>query len=315
MAMAEQGFGGRSVVVTGSGRGIGAEYVREFARRGGSVVVNDIHRESADALVAEVRAAGGTAVASYDSVGELDGANALVAKAVDEFGRIDVVINNAPWTPSNLPFEEISPEELDGNIEIHFKGAFWVAQAAYRHMKEQRYGRIVNTSSQAGAFGIWGLTAYGAAKMAQIGLTSVLALEGEEHNILVNAILPGARSTWRPLNAPKAELEALAKQNLNPVFTKRQTGEWVVPLTLYLSSEANTRTHRYYSALSGWFSEVFIGQTRGWVAPDEDPPSLEELGAHLDEIEAVEGYRVPRARGDETAFRRDRIDEAFPYQP
>lgn len=306
-------FDGRTVIVTGAGNGIGAEYAREFARRRASVLVNDIDRAGADRVVGEIRAAGGVALASYDPVADPEAAANLVASAIHEFGRVDGLINNAGWTPRNAAFEDLTIEELDGLLSVHLRGAVFVAQHAYRQMKKQRYGRIVNVSSSAGVYGIWGLSGYGSAKTAQLGMMNVIAVEGAEHGILANAILPGARSTHR---APRARPEDLAAQpaKLGPLAS-RSSAAFVAPMVVYLASEACTRTHCIYNAQMGWYSEVFIGVVPGWMSPSTEPPTAEDIVAHLDEIENRTGYVVPRDRTEYSDFMIEQSRELESLRP
>lgn len=291
-------FDGRTVIVTGSGHNLGAAYVREFAKRGATVVVNDIDRTSADEVAGEIRAAGGAAIANYDSVADPDSAANLVGSAIRETGRVDALINNAAWNPHNSAFEELTIEELDGLLSVHLRGAIFVAQNAYRQMKKQGYGRIVNVSSSAGAYGIWGLSAYGAAKTAQLGLTNVMALEGAQHGILVNALLPGARAPHRAPNARPEDLAAAAKKM--GALASRSSAAFVAPMVVYLASEACTRTHCMYNSQNGWYSQAFIGVAPGWMSPGDLPPTAEEVVAHLDEIENRNGYVVPKSNTETT---------------
>ena len=293
-------FDGRTVIVTGSGNNLGAEYAREFARRGASVVVNDIDPAAADRVAAEIRDAGGVALVSYDSVADPEAAGNMVASAIREFGRVDALINNAAWNPKNSAFEDLTIAELDGLLSVHLRGVVFMAQHAYRQMKRQRYGRIVNVSSSAGAYGIWGLSGYGAAKTAQLGMMNVLALEGAEHGILVNAVLPGARATHRKPNARPEEMAANMKKL--GALADRNKAAFVAPMVVYLASEACTRTHCMYNAQNGWYSQVFFGVAPGWMSPADEPPTAEELVAHLDEIENRTGYLVPTSQTDVTDF-------------
>lgn len=191
-------FDGRTVIVTGAGSGLGRWYALELGKRGAAVVVNDLgtsirgdgqSHSAADAVVDEIRAAGGKAAASYDSVATSAGGEAIIATALRAFGRVDAVINNA-GTLRNASFESLTDEIIDAMIDVHLKGAFYVTRPAYRLMKAQRYGRIVFTASSVGVFGNETQTAYGAAKAGLIGLMQSLANEAVPHGVNVNVILP-----------------------------------------------------------------------------------------------------------------------------
>jgi NAD(P)-dependent dehydrogenase (short-subunit alcohol dehydrogenase family) len=240
----------------------------------------------ADQTVAEIEAAGGTAVASYDSVATREGGEAIVATALDHFGRVDVVVNNA-GVLRDKSFARLSAEELDLVLDVHLKGAFYVSQPAYRCMKEQGYGRFIFTTSPAGLFGNFGQANYGAAKMGVVGLSNVIALEGAKSHIHSNVISPGA--TTRLTEEMMGDLRDVALP------------ECVVPLVVYLASEECELTHEVYSAAGGCFSRVFVGLAPPWFAGKGATPSAEEIRAHLDEIQNTEGFVIPKSVDDESA--------------
>ena len=195
-------FDGRVAVITGAGGGLGRTYALELARRGAKVVVNDLGGKSdgtgkstsmADQVVDEIRAAGGEAAPNYDSVATPEGGESIIRTAVDTFGKVDIVVNNAGIL-RDRSFVKLSPEELGLVIDVHLKGAFYVSKPAFRLMKDQRYGRLVFTSSAAGLLGNFGQSNYGAAKMGLVGLMHVLAVEGAKYDIRCNAIAPTART-------------------------------------------------------------------------------------------------------------------------
>src|SRR4029077_17436716 len=195
-------FDGRVAVVTGAGGGLGRSHALELARRGAQVVVNDLggavdgtggSASAAEQGVGEIRAAGGEAVANADSVATPDGGTAIVECALDTFGRIDIVVNNAGIL-RDAAFKNVTPELLDAVIDVHLKGAFNVLRTAWPVLREQNYGRVVNTSSGSGLFGNFGQSNYGAAKAGLMGLTRVLSIEGARNNVMVNAIAPIART-------------------------------------------------------------------------------------------------------------------------
>jgi NAD(P)-dependent dehydrogenase (short-subunit alcohol dehydrogenase family) len=303
-------FAGRVAIVTGAGGGLGCSYALDIAQRGGAVVVNDLggafdgrgeSRSMADKVVDEIRAAGGKAVASYDSVGTRAGGEAIVNTALEAFGRVDVVINNAGHL-RNAPFEEIDDATLDSLIDVHLKGAFYVTQPAYKCMKAQGYGRVVFTSSAAGMLGNPSQAAYGAAKAGLVGLMNVLALEGEKHGVLCNALLPTAASRMAAAMPPEqlkeveAQVRAIAHltgNTLDPAF--------VAPLVVFLASEQCTSTHGIYSATWGRYARVFVGFGEGWVGPRDVAPTADDIDAHWGEITARERFSEPRCLEDEFA--------------
>ena len=291
--MAEIRFDGRVAVITGAGGGLGKTYALEFARRGAKVVVNDLGGRAdgsgaghsmADVCVEEIRAAGGDAIANYDSVSTPEGGAGIIKSAVDAFGRVDVVVNNAGIL-RDKSFLKLEPQDLDAVLKVHLEGAFHVSQPAFRLMKDQGYGRFVFTSSAAGIFGNFGQTNYGAAKMGLVGLMHVLAVEGAKYGIRCNAIAPTARTRMtEELLGPLAE-------SLAP--------ETVTPLVVYLCSEQCELTHEIYSVGGGRFARVFVGLTRGWLAGKAKVASAEEVRDHLDQIRDPEGYSIPAGIGDE----------------
>lgn len=303
--MSDITFTDRVVAVTGAGRGLGREYALEFARRGAAVVVNDLggsgagtgaSASAADEVVAEITAAGGRAVACYDSVSTRSGGRAVTECALDSFGRVDAVVNNAGFL-RNKPFDELGDAELDDILDVHLKAAFYVTQPAYRHMCEQGYGRVVFTSSASGAFGSPEQTNYAAAKAGLLGLTSSLAWEGQEHGVLVNAVLPvaGTRlvaemsARWHERMGVRADPDAQAQAPALP-----DGPAYVTPLTVYLASERNTTTRGFYSAVGGRFAKVRVGVTEGWSAAEDRPATVEEVAGHLADIESDEtGYDFP----------------------
>ena len=192
-------FEGKVAIVTGAGGGIGRSHAIEFAKRGAKVVVNDLggsvhgagSSDMADEVVAEIQAAGGTAVANKASVSDREGAKSIVEDAISNFGRVDILVNNAGILRDKT-FKKMPLDDFDLVMDVHLTGTAYVTHAAWPHMYEQRYGRIVFTSSGSGIFGNYGQSNYGAAKMGMLGLANVLALEGGPRNVHVNCLGPGA---------------------------------------------------------------------------------------------------------------------------
>lgn len=288
-------FTGQVAVVTGAGRGLGRLYALELARRGASVVVNDLggtmHGEGSDTAVAdkvveEIERAGGTAVASYDSVDSPEGGEAIVRTAVDRFGRLDAVVSNAGIFNS-IPFEELSPEDWRRMLSVHLDGGFYLSQPAYRVMKTQGYGRFVFISSSGAMFGQPLEAHYVAAKAGLVGLTNVIAIEGAAHGISANAVLPFgfSRMVTETVGDPKA-LEELG-------FLKVIQPELVVPMVVFLASRACEFTHHNFSACAGRFARMFVGLGEGWLAEPGSNPTVEDVAAHLSEVSATEPFTVP----------------------
>ncbi len=243
-------FDDRVVIITGSGSGLGKAYALDFAKRGAKVVVNDIpgsaaaKRNAVDLVVDEIKSTGGEAVANYNSVTVKGGGENIVKTAVDNFGKVDILINNAGvLRDKSLP--KMTEEDWDEVFSVHLKGAFFVTQAAFKVMKANNYGRIVNTSSGAGLYGNFGQSNYCSAKMGLIGLMGSVAIEGEKYNIKCNTIAPVAATNMTKDLFPKEIVD-----NLKP--------EFITPLVLYLSSEENLETKKIYNCAAGWYSRTEI---------------------------------------------------------
>ncbi|KRD20589.1 short-chain dehydrogenase [Mycobacterium sp. Root265] len=294
-------FTGQVAIVTGAGRGLGRLYALDLAARGAAVVVNDLggsmHGDGsdpgvADEVVAEIRAAGGTAVASHDSVASAAGGTAIVATAIEEFGRIDAVVSNA-GVFSSIAFDELSESDWRTMLQVHLDGGFYLAQPAYRAMKQQGYGRFVFISSSAGMFGQPWESHYAAAKTGLVGLTNVIALEGAEHGIKANAVLPFGFS--RMVTETLGNETALEETG----FLKLIDPALVVPIVTYLASRTCEVSHQNYSAGTGHFARVFIGLAEGWSAPAGTVPRAEDIAAHLPEMSSTERFTVPGSIFDE----------------
>jgi NAD(P)-dependent dehydrogenase (short-subunit alcohol dehydrogenase family) len=302
-------FTGQVAIVTGAGRGLGRLYATEFARRGASVVVNDLggsmHGDGSDASVAErvveeIQGAGGRAVASHDSVDSPDGAAAIVAAAIDQFGRLDAVVSNAGIFNS-VPFEELSADDWRRMLRVHLDGGFYLSQPAYRVMKSQGYGRFVFISSSGGVFGQPLEAHYAAAKAGLIGLTNVIAIEGAEHGILANTVLPFgfSRMVTETVDDPKALEETGFLKIIRP--------ELVVPIVVFLASRACEFSHHNYSACAGRFARVFVGLGEGWLADPDTHPTADDIVAHLSDVSATEPFTVPGSIFEEVLAICDRL--------
>ena len=194
-------FENKVVVITGAGGGLGKEHALEFARRGAKVVVNDLggsgdgrgSGDAADAVVEEIRAGGGVAIANKASVSDRAGAKSIIDDAVAEFGTVDILVNNAGIL-RDKSFKKLDLDDWDVVVDVHLNGTAYVTHAAWPIMYEKNYGRIVMTSSTSGIYGIFGQANYGAAKMGMLGFINVLAIEGASKNIRVNGLAPGAET-------------------------------------------------------------------------------------------------------------------------
>ncbi|GAA4610289.1 SDR family oxidoreductase [Actinoallomurus liliacearum] len=291
--MAELRFDGRVAIVTGAGQGLGRQHALELAARGAKVVVNDLggaldgtgaSTGPAAEVVAEITKNGGEAVASTDNVATTEGAEAIVRTALDAFGRVDIVVNNAGIL-RDKSFKNMSPEEFDQVIAVHLRGSFLVTHAAWPHLREQAYGRVVMTSSPAGLFGNFGQANYSAAKMGLVGLTKTLAAEGAKYNIKVNAIAPIA---WTRMT-----------EDLFPAeFQDRLSVEHVTPVVAWLAHESNESTGETYTVGGGKVARVFVAEVAGFTK--KDGLSVEDVRDNWRQVNATEPYLVPKNIGEQT---------------
>ena len=246
-------YDGKVVIVTGAGAGPGREYALEFARRGAQVVVNDLSaavdgsgatNSAADQVVEEIRKEGGKTVANYDSVATVDGGKNIVSTALNTFGRIGVLVNNAGFL-KDKSFNKMSIDEWDAVMGVHLRGAFCVTQPAVAAMREQGYGRIILTSSTSGIFGNFGQSNYAAAKMGLVGLMNVLKLETAKYNIHINTIAPNAYSRMTKSLIPQ-ELASKPQAKFN------------VPMVVYPCSEECKENGSIFIMGAGWYAKAAI---------------------------------------------------------
>jgi NAD(P)-dependent dehydrogenase (short-subunit alcohol dehydrogenase family) len=286
-------FDDQVAIVTGAGHGLGRAYALELAARGASVVCNDIVDERADAVAAEIEDAGGTAIADVYSVADAPSGAAIVSGALDRFGRVDVVVNNAGQL-RNGPFPELPSDDVEAVVATHLAGAFHVTQPAFRAMQAAGYGRIVFTSSAALFGGSWQAN-YAAAKAGMFGLCHVVASEGARHGIRANTILPMALTGLGHDGPPPFPPDELAETiaAISPL-APQLTVENVAPLVVYLASRECAVTGRAFSVGAGHVAEVFVGLARGWCADDE-PLSAESIASQLAAICDRTHYTVPES--------------------
>lgn len=280
-------FDGRVVIVTGAGAGLGREYALEFAARGASVVVNDLGvardgsgstHSAADAVVEEIKKAGGQAVANYDSVATPEGGSNVVKTTVDAFGKVDVLVNNAGFL-RDKSFAKMTIDEWDAVMSVHLRGAFCVTQPALALMREHGYGRVIMTSSTSGIFGNFGQGNYGAAKMGLVGLMNVLKLEAAKYNVHINAIAPNAYSRMTE-NLIPAELAPKLQAKFN------------VPMVIYLCSEECRENGSIFTMGAGWYAKTAIVCAPGVCLGDGSRDILaEEVREHFASITDLTGAR------------------------
>ncbi|MGH9283169.1 MAG: SDR family oxidoreductase [Acidimicrobiales bacterium] len=299
--MAEIGFEGKVAIVTGAGGGLGREHALLLASRGAQLVINDLGGSvdgtgasagPAQTVVEEIEAAGGVAVADTNSVATREGGEAMVKTALEAFGRVDIVINNAGIL-RDKSFANMTDELWDPVVAVHLRGAMCVTRAAWPHLREQAYGRIVSTSSAAGIFGNFGQTNYGAAKMGLVGFTRALAQEGAKYNIKANAIAPVARTR-------------MTEDILGPLADKLDPG-LVSPVVAWLVSEDCPVTGEIFSVGGGRVARIFVAEGPGFFKKDL---SLEDVRDNWADIVAEEGYAVPRSANDEIALVMPKLAES-----
>ncbi|WP_459545646.1 SDR family NAD(P)-dependent oxidoreductase [Nocardia sp. X0981] len=283
--MSEMRFDGRVAVVTGGGRGLGRAYALLLAARGAAVVVNDVgggipgdggDAEVAGAVAEHIVAAGGRAVVNTDSVATPEGGRAIVATALDTYGRIDVLVHNA-GTVRSAPLTEMSYADFDSVLDVHLRGAFHVVRAAFPVMRAAGYGRVVLTSSIGGLYGNRNVANYAVAKAGVIGLSNVVALEGAEYGVKSNVIVPAAITRLA---------DGLDTSNYPPMEP-----ELVAPAVGWLAHESCSVSGEMLVALAGRVARAYIAETPGVYQPEW---SIEEVGARIGEIrDTTDSWLLP----------------------
>ncbi|WP_448537509.1 SDR family NAD(P)-dependent oxidoreductase [Sphingobium yanoikuyae] len=273
--MSELRYDDRVIVITGAGRGLGRAYAELLGARGARVVINDpgsaVRGEGIDAgpaaeVVAAIKAQGGDAIVSTDSVATPEGGRAIIEAALDHYGRIDGLIHNA----GNVRYgsmQALSQEDFDAVLDVHLRGAFHVARAAFPHMCKARYGRIILTSSIGGLYGNRDCVNYGMSKSGMIGLNNVLALEGEAEGVKSNIIVPGAVTRMA---------EGLDISQYPPMGP-----ELVSPVVAWLAHESCSVTGEMLVSIAGRVARAFIAESKGVYQPSWTP---EDVGARIDAI-------------------------------
>jgi NAD(P)-dependent dehydrogenase (short-subunit alcohol dehydrogenase family) len=302
-------FDDQVAVITGAGGGLGKEYALLLASRGARVVVNDIggsvtgdgsDTTAAEAAAAEIRQLGGESVADSHSVTTPEGGQAIIDTALRAWRRVDIVINNAGIV-RDAPFENMTAERFEPVLDVHLRGAFHVTRPAWKVMREQGYGRILNTTSAAGILGNAGMSNYGSAKTGLIGFTRVLAAEGADHNIKVNAIAPIAYTRMLTHSIDTAEqpddpaAQAVLDDLVSQYLQKLDPG-LVAPVAAFLTHRDCPVSGEIYTVGAGHVSRFFIGRTKGFYSPEL---SIEQVRDHLEEIRDEAGYAVPGGPADE----------------
>lgn len=280
---AADGLRDRVAIITGAGQGIGRAEALELAAHGCRVVVNDLDRALADGVVAEIVAAGGSAVAVGASV--TSGGEAITAAALEAFGTVDIVVNNAGFMRPGS-FEDLTPQQIEEVVGVHLLGGFFVTQPAWRVMKAQGYGRIVFTGSSAGMFGQGANSNYCAAKAGVYGLARALAYEGAPYGIGVNTVLPFATTDIGrrdPVPGVQQQRERAGATYTGEIARRRGTGT-VAPLVAYLCSAACTANGQVFSACGGRYARVAVSVGDGWLAPDLAAMTLDGVEAHWPQI-------------------------------
>lgn len=275
-------FDKRVAIVTGAGKGLGRAYALHLAARGARVLVNNRRRSptepaSADEVVQAIRQAGGEAIANYDSVEDPQAGERIVQQALDAWGRIDVLVNNA-GVDQRSSFHKVSVEQFRQIFDINFYGSLYVTHAAYPHMRAAGYGRIVVSTSNAGLHGLHGLSAYAASKAALIGLTRALAIEGKSHNVLTNAIAPFAAT---PMTARQG--------NLPEEFMTTMRPEFVAPVVTLLVSEQTRLNGQVIMAGKGMFRRAANVESSGFGYADPSRVTPEALEADIDRLIDMSG--------------------------
>lgn len=283
-------FDGRVVIITGSGNGIGREYALLLAKLGAKVLVNDYGGDTAgnrgdssaaDKVVQEIESAGGEALADSTDVSQECAGEEIVSKALDKWGRIDALINNAGATRGGISITDATDSDFEMTLGIHLGGTYRLTRAVWPHMVKQGFGRIVNTSSDS----LWGAQAptYVTAKSAIFGFTRSIATEGKPHNIFVNTVMPSA---WTRMTAdiPPSEFRDTVEKNFKP--------ENVAPMVALMAHESFSHTGEAFQVGANRAARIFLGVTPGYQTISDHP--VDELADNLEQIMDKNGWVTPK---------------------
>jgi NAD(P)-dependent dehydrogenase (short-subunit alcohol dehydrogenase family) len=291
-------FDNRVAIVTGAGSGLGRSHALTLATRGAAVVVNDFaaprpgeSRRPADLVVDEIHAAGGRAIADASSVSDPSQAKAMVERAIAEFGHLDILVNNAGFL-RDRSFAKLAAEDFDAVVDVHLGGAAYCTLAAWNHMRERNYGRIVFTTSNAGLFGNFGQANYGAAKAGLVGLMNVLKQEGGKYGISVNTLAPMAAT---PMT--ETVMDAATKAAFDPLL--------VSAALAWLCSEEFSESGRIVSTAGGYVSAVQVMASPGVLLGAKAMP--EAIAANWQRICDFSGARPFASAGEEMRHIMDRL--------
>lgn len=295
--MSELRFDGRVAVITGAGGGLGKAYALLLAGRGARVVVNDLggtfDGEGADStpaqkVVDQIKSAGGEAVANYESVSEWESAQKIIQAAVDHYGQIDILINNAGILRDKSLLKMEIADYLKV-IEVHLNGTYYCTKAAFAHMREQSYGRIVSTASAAGVYGNFGQTNYGAAKMGIVGLMNCVCQEGARYGVLANTVVPTAGTRLTATVMP-------------PDVVDKVKPEYVAPMVVYMCSEQFQESGKIYTAGGGYFSRAAVVEGPGIFLDTAAGITPDMIARQIEKINSLEGGREYSSAMDQTGY-------------
>ena len=283
--MSEIRFDGKVAVITGAGRGLGRSHALLLGSRGAKVVVNDMGgavdgtgggaKSPAEEVVAEIKAAGGEAVADYNGVHTPEGAKGIIETATKAFGKVDILINNAGIL-RDVTFVKMTDEQWDGVLKVHLYGSYYVTKAAWPIMRDNNYGRIVMTTSAAGLYGNFGQANYSTAKLALVGFMNTLKAEGAKFNIMVNTIAPGAVSRMTESIMPKEVLDLMVP-------------ELVSPMVALMCSEDFKESGHIMAAGAGHFAKAQIVESKGVYFNPKSKVTPEDIQGKLKDITNMEG--------------------------
>ena len=301
--IAELRFDGRVAIVTGGGRGLGRAYAKLLAARGASVVVNDNgagldgsggSEEPAKSVVEEILAAGGIALADPRSVATPENGEAIVASALEAFGRVDIVINNAGILRDKA-FHNMTAEMWDAVHGVHLRGAFNITRPAYVKMRAQGFGRIVMTSSPSGTYGNFGQANYSAAKAGLVGLARTISVEGARYDVKANVVSPNAATRMTEGLTGELGPHMAPESELGP----HMAPEKVAPVVAFLCHESCTLAGEILTAGAGRVARVFVGETNGFFDPSV---TIEDVAAFCGRLAEDAAFTTPRGVPDASAL-------------